>query len=172
MNTGARIRRLWRHLGRDADDARRLLDEGALQQLTAQIRASEATHRGQIRLCIEAALPLGAVWHGLTPRARAVQRFGELGVWDTEDNVGVLVYLLLADRAIEIVADRGLTRRVPSAQWQALASELGRQIGQGQLAQGLQSLVARVDALLQEAVPRAGDTPAGPNELPDRPVLG
>ena len=87
------------------------------QQLTRQVADSEQRHTGQVRICVEAGLPAAYIWGGANARERAVSLFGKLGVWDTEENNGVLIYLLLADRAIEIVADRGLARQIPAGTW-------------------------------------------------------
>lgn len=167
----ARLARLWRHFWRDETDTRRCLPTAALARLTERVRLSESGHRGQIRLCIESSLPVTAVWAGMTPRARALDRFAHLGVWDTEANVGVLIYLLLADRAVEIVADRGLRHRVSAAQWTALTGQMGQAFADGQFEAGLLAAVEAVDGLLRQEVPRQpGEAQA--NELPDAPVLG
>ena len=94
----------------DEDDARRLLGKDALARIEARVAASEKRHSGEIRVVVEAGLPFSYLRRNATPRDRAVKLFGKLGVWDTERNNGVLIYLLLAERAIEIVADRGLNR--------------------------------------------------------------
>jgi uncharacterized membrane protein len=93
--------------------------------------------------------------------------FGKLRVWDTEANNGVLIYLLLAEHAIEIVADRGLTRHVPAAQWQALVAQMREAFRAGRFEQGLADTVDAVDRLLAQHFPLA-EGQANPNELPDR----
>ena len=118
--------------------------------------ASERRHTGEIRICIEAGLPASYLWRDATPRERAIAMFGKLRVWDTEQNNGVLIYLLLAEHAIEIVADRGLSRHVPDAQWQevvrAWASSSARAA-----TRGLKQAVDAVAALLVRHFPaRAG----------------
>ncbi|GAB1460845.1 hypothetical protein MASR2M50_26190 [Thauera sp.] len=113
-----KLRRLLRHLWLDADDARHALGNAALDRLEARVRASETGHTGQICLCVEASLPPSYLWRHLARgealasviRDRAITLFGKQRVWDTEDNNGVLVYLLLAEHHIEIVADRALAR--------------------------------------------------------------
>jgi uncharacterized membrane protein len=90
-------------------------------------------HSGEIRVCVEAGLPLSYLWRGATARERAVTMFGKLRVWDTEHNNGVLIYLLLAEHAIEIVADRGLARHVPQAQWEAWWRRHARGLSRGPL---------------------------------------
>jgi hypothetical protein len=121
--------RLWRilkHRWLDDTDTRRALDGAALDRLAARVADSETRHSGEIRLSVEAGLPLSYLWQGLGARERAVTLFGKLRVWDTEDNNGVLIYLLLAEHAIEIVADRGLARHVPAAHWQSGARRHAR----------------------------------------------
>ncbi|MEY8877819.1 MAG: TPM domain-containing protein [Leptothrix sp. (in: b-proteobacteria)] len=159
-----------RHLWAEPADSRRALGDAALARLQAQVHASESQHRGEIRLCIEAGLPLAALWQGASPRQRAQALFAELGVWNTEANSGVLVYLLLADRAIEVVADRGLNAHVSAAQWQAIVDQLQVDLQAGRFEAGLSAALAAVDALLRTHFPpRPGD--ADRNELPDTPVL-
>ena len=114
-----------RHLWLDAGDARRLLPADAQARLEAAVHASEARHLGELRLCVEAGLPWGALRRGLDARQRALDLFSALRVWDTAHNNGVLIYLLLADQRIEVVADRGVSAHVPPETWQALADHLG-----------------------------------------------
>lgn len=166
----ARCARAWRHFWLDERDSRRALPPAAVQRLTTLVQTSEAGHLGQIRLCVEASLPVAAAWAGLTPRQRALECFGLLRVWDTEDNIGILIYVLLADRAVEIVADRGLHRAVDEARWQTLAGDLGQAFAQGQFEDGLQRALAAVDAELRQAFPRGAGQRLH-NELPDEPVL-
>jgi len=130
---------------------------------------SERRHSGEIRICVEASLPLAYLWRDASARERAIALFGKLRVWDTEHNNGVLVYLLLAERAIEIVADRGLGRHVSDAQWRAVVDALRVDLQAGRFEAGLARAVDAVDALLARefALPAGA---ANPNELPDRPV--
>ena len=134
-------------------------------------RASEQRHSGEIRVCVEAGLPFSYLRRDATPRERAVAMFGKLGVWDTEHNNGVLIYLLLAEHAIEIVADRGLDRQVDADEWARIVGAHGATPSRpGDFEAGLMQAIDAVDALL---VPhfalRAGD--ANANELPDAPLL-
>ncbi|MBL8306448.1 MAG: TPM domain-containing protein [Rubrivivax sp.] len=165
-----RIRRLLKHRWLDEDDAARALGAPALARLEARVAASEQAHSGEIRLCIEAGLPLSYLWRDATPRQRAVTMFGKLRVWDTEHNNGVLIYLLLAEHAIEIVADRGLARHVPQAQWDALLGGMREAFRAGRYEEGLAAAVDRVDALLRQHFPLAPGQ-ANPNELPNRADL-
>jgi uncharacterized membrane protein len=163
-------RRWLRHLWLDVADSRRLLSPQACQRLEAAVRASEAQHLGELRLCVEASLPWAALRQGVGARQRAVELFGQLHVWDTAHNNGVLIYLLLADRRIEVLADRGLHALAPASAWSELAQALSQAMAQGQVEAGMQQALTRVSALLRAHHP----APQGctrPNELPDAIVL-
>lgn len=163
--------RLLRHRWMDEGDTRRALDEAALSRLEARVQASEAKHSGEIRLLVEPGLPLSYLLKGLPARARAITMFGKLRVWDTEHNNGVLIYLLLADHAIEIVADRGLARQVPQAHWDGVLAGMREAFRAGRFEAGLAEAIDRVDEMLLRHFPLAPGQ-ANPNELPDRPTLG
>lgn len=162
--------RLLKHRWTDERDLRRALPAPAVQRLEAQVRVSEACHAGEICVCVEAGLPLSYLWKQLRARDRAVTLFGKLRVWDTESNNGVLIYLLLAEHSIEIVADRGLNARVSAAQWQAIIDGLRTALRAGAFEQGLSDAVAAVDELLQQHFPLAAGQ-LNPNELPDAVIL-
>jgi uncharacterized membrane protein len=165
-----KLLRILRHRWLDETDARRALGEAALRRLEERVRASERRHSGEIRLCVEAGLPLSYLWRDLGARERAVTMFGKLRVWDTEHNNGVLIYLLLAERAIEIVADRGLARQVPQAQWDALIAGMRDAFRDRRFEQGLAQAIDAVDALLAQHFALAPGE-RNPNELPDRADL-
>ena len=165
-----RLWRLLKHRAWDETDVRRVLPSAALDRLQSLVAESEKHHSGEIRLCVEAGLPLSYLWRDAAPRERALAMFGKLRVWDTEANNGVLIYLLLAEHAIELVADRGLARSVPAAHWQAIVEGLGHSLRAGQFEQGLAAVIGEVDRLLRLHFPlSAGE--ANPNELPDRAHL-
>jgi uncharacterized membrane protein YgcG len=165
-----RLLRILKHRWHDETDTRRALDEAALTRLQTQVQSSERLHRGEIRVCIEAGLPLSYLWRDATPRERALAMFGKLRVWDTEHNSGVLIYLLLAERAIEIVADRGLNEHVPPEQWRSLSEGMSADFKAGRFEKGLVTAIDRVDRLLNQHFPLAAGA-SNPNELPDRPFL-
>ncbi len=165
-----RIARLIKHRWFDETDTRRALDAATLSRLQALVAASEAKHSGEIRLCVEAGLPLSYLWRHAKPKERAITLFGKLRVWDTEHNNGVLIYLLLAEHAIEIVADRGLTRHVPQAQWDALVAGMAGAFRAGHFEDGLTQAITAVDGLLLRHFPLAAGQ-ANPNELPDHADL-
>ena len=162
--------RLLKHRRLDERDARRLVGDAALQRIEARVAASEAQHSGEIRVCIEAGLPLSYVKRDATARERAVAMFAKLRVWDTEDNNGVLIYLLLAEHAIEIVADRGLSRHADAAHWQRVVAAMRGAFQGGQFEAGLNQAVDAVDAVLTKHF-ALGAGEANPNELPDAPYL-
>ncbi|WP_374592979.1 TPM domain-containing protein [Aquabacterium sp.] len=164
-----RWKRILTHRWFDERDARRLLDHAALSRLTEHVRRSEQLHDGEIRLCIESALPWRHLWQDVSARQRAAEIFSELRVWDTEHNNGVLIYLLLAEHAIEIVADRGLGRITLAPHWHAVLADAQQHLRQGAIEQGLQVAVDGVSQVLQSAYPPQGHKPG--NQLPDAPDL-
>jgi uncharacterized membrane protein len=135
------------------------------------VATSERHHSGEIRVCVEAGLPLSYLWRGASARERAITMFGKLRVWDTEHNNGVLIYLLLAEHAIEIVADRGLNAHVSHAEWARVVSGMRDAFRAGRYEEGLNAAIDAVDAVLARhfAVDAAA---ANPNELPDAPHVG
>ena len=168
---GSRWLRLLRHAWQDEHDARRLVDDAALDRLQQRIQASERLHSGELRVCIEAGLPLSYVWRRACARERAITMFGKLRVWDTEHNNGVLIYLLLAEHAIEIVSDRGLVQVVPQAQWDGLLAGMASAFREGRFEAGLMEAIDATERLLVQHFPLAAGAER-PNELPDRPYRG
>ena len=172
-----KIKTLLKHLWLDASDAQHALPPAMLERLTARVAASESRHTGQIRIDVEAALPVSYLWRiGKTLpvkaliRQRAVMLFSKLRVWDTQHNNGVLIYLQLAERAIEIVADRGLSAHVTDADWQAMVVRMQQNFQQGLFEDGLTQAIAEVSALLVAHFPSTAGQ-VNDNELPDEPVL-
>ncbi|MFY3383348.1 TPM domain-containing protein [Paracidovorax sp. MALMAid1276] len=170
-----RVVRLVQH--RVAEGAlRRSFTPELVQRLARHVAASERRHTGQIRICVEGGLPLSYLWRGATARERALTLFGKQRVWDTEANNGVLIYLLAAEHAIEIVADRGLARHVPDGAWQALVAQMGDAFRAGRHEDGLTQALAEVSALLVLHFPApdsaGASVPPHPNELPDHPIIG
>jgi uncharacterized membrane protein len=166
-----RIQRIFRHRWLDEADTRRAIPDDVVQRLAARVAASERRHTGDVRIYVEAGLPFSYLWRDCQPRERAIALFGKLRVWDTEQNNGVLIYLLLAEHAIEIVADRGLNRHVQAAEWEQVVQRMGRAFHEGRFEDGLTQALEEVSALLVQHFPCAPDA-ANPNELPDEPVLG
>jgi uncharacterized membrane protein len=117
---------------------------------------------------VEASLPLGEVAHGVGSRERAIGWFARLRVWDTHHNAGVLIYVLLADRRVELVADRGIHSKVGSAAWEAICGEMQQEFARGQFERGVVIGVRAISDLLAEHFPPSG---GARNELPDKPVV-
>ena len=164
-----RFVRILKHRWLDERDLARALDEATLARLEARVAASEKRHSGEIRICVEAGLPLSYLWRRASPRERAVALFGKLRVWDTEHDNGVLIYLLLAERCIEIVADRGIDRHVDADAWRTLVDGMAHEFKSGRFEDGLARAVDAVDVLLRRHFALvAGST--NPNELPDAPL--
>jgi len=166
-----KLARILRHRWLDESDTRRLLGKGALERIEARVRDSERRHSGEIRVCVEAGLPMGYLWRGLGAHERAVTMFGKLRVWDTEHNNGVLIYLLLAEHRIEVLADRGIHRCAGAQRWSQLVAQMGEAFRAGQFEQGLMAAIDSIDALLVEHFALASGE-KNPNELPDAPVIG
>ena len=167
------LKRWLRHRWMDASDSARAVPDDMAERLARRVRASESRHTGEVRIVVEASLPwayLRAIRGADTLRSvvrdRALAWFGRLRLWDTEHNNGVLIYLLLAEHAIEFVADRGLARQVPPAQWQDIVDRLGLRLREGQIENGLTQALEEVSALLVQHCPAGDDAPAH-NELPD-----
>jgi uncharacterized membrane protein len=166
----SRFLRILKHRARDQTDTRRAIGPEVQERLRQRVQQSERRHSGEIRVCVEAGLPLSYLWRGLSARDRAVTLFGKLRVWDTAHNNGVLIYLLLAERAIEIVADRGLNVHVTAEQWRTIIGTMGRAFRSQHHEEGLNAAIDAVDALLTRHFALAPGEP-NPNELPDEPDL-
>jgi len=165
-----RLLRILKHRAWDDTDTRRAIGREMVQRLQQRVQASERRHSGEIRVCVESSLPLSYLWRGLNARDRAITMFGKLRVWDTEHNNGVLIYLLLAEHAIEIVADRGLNAHVSAARWTAIVDGMREAFRARQHEQGLLSAIDAVDDLLRQHFALAPGQ-RNPNELPDAPDL-
>lgn len=163
------VARLFRHRWND-QFVRRALSDSALQRLTARIAASEQMHTGQIRICVEGGLPWSYLLRNAPVRERALMMFSKLRVWDTAHNNGVLIYLLRAERSIDIVADRGLHAHVGNTEWQQMVARMSSAFREGQFEQGLDRAVDEVTALLCRHFP-ARPGRERPNELPDEPHI-
>jgi hypothetical protein len=170
MGLWKHTQRLVKHCWHDAGDVGRAVPAEMLERLTRRVSASEQCHTGEIRICVEAGLPLSYLRRNASARERAVMLFGKLRVWDTAHNNGVLIYLLLADHAIELVADRGLNARVSPAEWQAMVAHLGTALQAGQYEEGLTTALEEVSAVLVQHFPLLPGRVRG-NELPNTPVL-
>jgi uncharacterized membrane protein len=160
--------RLLRHLFATRVRARRRFTDAVLADIETATREVESRHSGEIRFVIETALDPLAVLRGVTPRERGVHLFSLLRVWDTQNNNGVLIYVLLADRDVEILADRGIAERVPQADWEQVCHEIEAHYRAGRFGQGSVAGIHSVGRLLARYFPGSG---GDPDELPNQPVL-
>jgi uncharacterized membrane protein len=163
-----KLGRLIRHLCATRWSTRTHFSQVVLDAIEQAIGECEDRHGGEIRFIVETALDLPELWRDLPPRQRALQLFGQFGVWDTVHNNGVLVYVLMADRDVEIVADRGIAQHVSQAEWQAVCRQMEGHFRAGRFREGAVLGILGVGVLLGKHFPgrRASD-----NELPNQPVL-
>lgn len=162
------IKRIAQHLLMTNWQVNRIFPRQTLITIEQAIKASETTHVGEIRFVVEGALDGMPLFKGQSARERAIEVFAQLRVWDTEHNNGVLIYLLLADRAVEIVADRGLHAKVGAPAWEKICRQMETAFQQANYAGGVISGVQAVTQHLMAHFPAYGD---GQNELPDQPVV-
>jgi uncharacterized membrane protein len=162
------LTRLWRHLTTWPLHTRRRFPIATLTAIEKAIVAVESHHAGEIRFAVETSLDLRSLRAGLEPRTRALEVFGLLRVWDTERNNGVLIYLLMADRDVEIVADRGIAARVPSERWEAVCRAMEAHFREERWREGSLAGIEGIAALLSEHFPNEG---GDRDEQPNRPVL-
>src|ERR1700716_606001 len=161
------IGRIGRHLLEHRWRARRIFPPRALAAIEQAIKAGEATHSGQIRFVVEGALDGAPLFRDQPARERALDIFSQLRVWDTADNNGVLIYLLLADRNVEIVADRGIDAKVGTAGWERICADMEADFRAGNFQSGVIKGIEAVSRQLATHFPAHG---AGRNELPDAAV--
>ena len=165
----SRLARICRHWFTTHRATRRHFPAASLQRIEREIGTCEERHSGEIRFAVEAALHPAQLWRGLTPRQRAVEVFAQLRVWDTEHNNGVLIYLLLADRTVEIVADRGVAGgRIAEGEWDAVCRLMEKYFREGEFEDGVVAGIEAVADVLARYPPGA---PRTANELPDAPVI-
>jgi uncharacterized membrane protein len=163
-----KVGRLIRHLCTTRWSTRTRFSPAVLDAIEQAIRECEDRHGGEIRFIVETAFDLPELWRDLPPRQRALQLFGQFGVWDTAHNNGVLVYVLMADRDVEIVADRGIAQHVSQAEWQAVCRQMEAHFRAGRFREASVLGILGVGALLGKHFPgRRGSD----HELPNQPVL-
>ena len=163
-----RVTRLCRHLFETRFATRRRFTPGVLDRVEAAVARAEAEHQGELRFVIETDLDAWSILAGKTPRQRALEVFAGLHVWDTEQNNGVLIYVLFADRAVEIVADRGFNGLVTAAEWAEVCRAMQAEFRQGRWEHGALAGVSALALLVARHFPGSG---RDGNELPDRPTL-
>jgi uncharacterized membrane protein len=162
------LARFWRHVLMSPLKARRAFPASTLDAIGREIASQEKLNRGQVCFVIEAELTSGQLWRDLSSRERAREVFATRGVWNTEENNGVLIYILLADRSVEIVADRGIDSRVGAKEWREICKTMETSFAQGRHEEGALAGVRAVFALVARHFPARGP---GTNELPDRPTM-
>ncbi len=163
-----KIKRIARHLLVTDGQVRRAFPRSTLNTIEQAIKASESAHVGEIRFAVEGALDGAPLFKGQSARERAIDLFSQLRVWDTQHNTGVLIYLLLADRAVEIVADRGIHAKVDAQEWSKVCQQMEAAFRQSNFEGGVVSGVQVVTQHLMKHFPADGQSG---NELPDKPVL-
>ena len=162
------IRRISRHLLQHHWRAKQIFPQAVLDRIEQAIKRGEATHSGQVRFVVEGALDGAPLFRNQSAHGRALDIFSQLRIWDTAHNNGVLIYLLLADRDFEIVADRGIDAKVGAAGWEKICNEMEADFRAGNFQRGVIKGIEAVSRLLAMHFPAA---PGGRNELPDTPVV-
>jgi uncharacterized membrane protein YgcG len=162
------IQRIVRHLLTTDGQVSRSFGPGILTKIEAAIQASEAEHAGEIRFVVEGGLDGAPLFKGQSARERAIDLFSHLRLWDTEQRTGVLIYLLLADRAVEIVADRGINAQVDSQEWATVCRQMEAAFRQSNFESGV---VAGVQAVTRQLKAHFPLGIRDRNELPDKPVV-
>lgn len=161
-------KRFWRHVVMTPATARRAFPKSTLAAIQRAVGEHEKRHRGEIRFVVEAELTTAQLRAGLTSRQRASELFAQLNVWDTDERTGVLVYVMLADHKVEILADRGISAVIEPATWQAICENMVGAFREGRFEAGSIQGIEAIAALLERHFPATG---VNTNELPDRPVM-
>jgi len=162
------IKRIGKHLLAHHWRVRREFSPSVLANIEQAIKAGEATHAGQIRFVVEGALDGAPLFRDQPARARALDQFSHLRIWDTAHNNGVLIYLLLADRDVEIVADRGIDAKVGAEGWEKICQEMETEFRGGNFERGVIKGILAVSSELAKYFPPDRQPR---NELPDKPVV-
>jgi uncharacterized membrane protein len=162
------IKRIGKHLIEHNWRVRRIFTPKVLDDIEQAIKLTEATHSGQVRFVVEGALDGKPLFRDQPARERALDIFSQLRIWDTAHNNGVLIYLLLADRDVEILADRGIDALVGAAEWEKICRAMEAEFGKGNFEAGVLKGIEAVSRHLAKHFPKHG---AGRNELPDAPVV-
>jgi len=162
------LARFWRHVVMTPGRARRAFPGPSLDAIEREVAAREQRHGGQVCFIVEAELHTAALWRDVTARDRARELFALHGVWNTEQNNGVLVYVLLAERRVEIVADRGIDRRVQPGDWARIVAAMEPLLTAGRYEEAALAGARGVSTLLEAHFP---PVPHGTNVLSDRPLV-
>ena len=162
------LSRIWHHLITPPWRVKSYFTPAGLRQIEATIVEAERMHKGEIRFVVEACLDVPALWHKISARVRAIEVFSQIHMWDTELNNGVLIYLLLADRDVEIVADRGIHQHVGHDGWEAICKEMEAMCRRGEFETGVLLGIDKISATLKTHYP---STVASKNELSNKPLI-
>ena len=162
------LSRIFKHLFYPGWWLRRDFPSEELAKIESAIAQSELKHSGEIRFAIESALPLKALWHDESTPERAIEVFSLLRVWDTEDNNGILIYLLLADHKVEITADRNINKVVDSGEWQRICHVMETHFKRGNFGEGVIQGINEISQILEEYFPIKDNDQ---NELSNKPVI-
>lgn len=162
------VYRFFKHFFSHPWQVRRHFSAAALHNIEQAISASEKTHAGEIRFIVEAGLHPYEILCRKTPKKRAIELFGRLNIWDAEHNNGVLIYLLLADRDVEIVADRGIDKQVGHDGWEEICREMEALFKKAEFEAGVLKGIAHISAALQQHFPQIGTSK---NEVSNKPLI-
>ncbi|WP_211453251.1 TPM domain-containing protein [Collimonas antrihumi] len=165
---GKTLQRLWRHLLTTRRSAQRAFTAATLKAIQQKIAEGEITHRAEVKMIVEGSLSLPAVLNGVTSRNRAHELFSHYRIWDTEENVGVLLYVNLADHKVEIIVDRAIGRATKSAEWQAVCKTMTKEFANGAFHDSTLAALEQMNALLTQHFP---DQDRKKNELSDKPLV-
>lgn len=162
------ITRIVRHLGMTRRQIDRAFPPATLLAIEEALKASETMHAGELRFAVEGALDTAPLFSGQSARERAIDMFSQLRVWDTAHNNGVLIYLLLADRDVEIVADRGIHAKVGAKAWETICRDMEAAFSEADYEGGV---IRGIDAVTRHLIRHFPPSGANRNELPDMPVV-
>ena len=162
------VRRIGKHLLHHNWLARRAFPQHVLASIERAIKAGEATHAGQVRFVVEGALDGAPLFRNQPARERALDLFSQLRIWDTAENNGVLIYLLLADRVVEIIADRGIDAKVGPAGWGKICRDMESEFASGRFESGA---IKGIEAVSRQLAAHFPPQDSGRNELPDAPLV-
>lgn len=164
-----RLMRMLKHLSAPSGMLHRNLSDGMLDAITAAIAQGETAHRGEIRIVLEGALPLSSLWRNESPRQRAANLFVSYGIGQTREASGILVYIQLLERRVEILGDQGIASHVTQHEWDSLCRSMEASFAKGDFKNGLLNAVDRMNILLTTHFP--ADAEDNPNELENRPLV-
>ena len=162
------ISRFFRHLVSNPWQVKRHFSAPALHNIEQAIVASEKKHAGELRFAVEAGLHPYEILSKKSPKKRAIELFARLNIWDTEHNNGVLIYLLLADRDVEIVADRGIHQHVGHHGWEAICHEMETMFRQSKFEAGVLHGIEKISGVLERHYPTMDKRK---NEISNKPLI-